>query len=115
MGMAAALHGAKFTGTKRLKLKESDRGTVMAQELAKFGIQVDVNENDIVVYKGEISEPKLTLVSHNDHRVAMTLAALCTITGGEIDGAEAVKKSFPQYFEVLKQLGVRLEEDRYEL
>lgn len=108
MGMAAAGHGAKFTGTWRLKIKESDRGAVMAEELAKFGIKVDVMENEIVVYPGTLQKPKEVLSSHNDHRIAMTMATLCTITGGTIEGAESVRKSFPNYYDVIESLGIQV-------
>ena len=110
MGMAAALHGAKFTGTKRLKIKESDRGTVMAEELKKFGIETEVLENEITVFPGILRKPDVELSSHNDHRIAMTMATLCSITGGVIDGAESVRKSFPKYFETIQALGIRLED-----
>ena len=108
MGMAAALHGARFTGTKRLQIKESDRGAVMAEELKKFGIQVDVMENEIMVHQGDLQQPKEMLSSHNDHRIAMTMATLCTITGGTIEGAESVKKSYPNYYEMIETLGIQV-------
>ena len=108
MGMAAAGKGAKFTGTRRLRIKESDRGAVMAEELAKFGIPVDVMENEIIVHAGTLKAPSTILSSHNDHRIAMTMATLCTITGGTIEGAESVKKSFPSYFEVIESLGIKV-------
>ena len=108
MGMAAASNGARFTGTRRLRIKESDRGAVMAEELAKFGIRVDVMENEIVVHKGTLTRPSESLDSHNDHRIAMTMATLCTITGGTIDGAESVRKSFPNYYNIIQQLGINV-------
>lgn len=108
IGMAAANGGATFTGTRRLKIKESDRGTVMAEELKKFGIRVEVLENQIVVYPGRLQEPKETLDSHNDHRIAMTLATLCTLTGGTIDGCMAVNKSFPDYYDTIQKLGIQV-------
>ena len=108
MGMAAASNGARFTGTRRLRIKESDRGAVMAEELAKFGIRVDVMENEIVVHKGTLTRPSESLDSHNDHRIAMTMATLCTITGGTIDGAESVRKSFPNYYDVIEYLGIQV-------
>ncbi len=109
MGLAAAGHGAKFTGTRRLRMKESDRGTAMAEELAKFGVQVDVFDNEIIVYDCELQKPSENLNSHNDHRIAMTLATLCSITGGTIEGAESVRKSFPNYYEVIQSLGIALQ------
>lgn len=108
IGMAAAKHGAMITGTRRLKIKESDRGTVMAEELKKFGIQVDVLDNTIIVHPGKLQQPKELLSSHNDHRIAMTLTTLCTITGGTIDGCEAVNKSFPSYYEMIQKLGIQV-------
>ena len=108
MGLAGALHGASFTGTKRLKIKESDRGAVMAEELKKFGIRVEVGENEIIVFPGRLQTPTEKLSSHNDHRIAMTMATLCTITGGTIEGADSVKKSFPSYFDVIESLGIRV-------
>ena len=80
----------------------------MAEELAKFGIQVDVMENEIVVHQGTLVRPNELLNSHNDHRIAMTMATLCTITGGTIDGAESVRKSFPNYYDVIEQLGINV-------
>ncbi len=108
IGMAAANHGAVYTGTHRLKIKESDRGTVMAGELKKFGIKSEVLENQITVYPGRLQKPKEMLDSHNDHRIAMTLATLCTLTGGTIDGCMAVNKSFPGYYDTIQKLGIQV-------
>ena len=105
MAVAAAKHGAVFTGTKRLKIKESDRGAVMAEELAKFGVSVTVREDSIVVYPIQFHAPTETLYGHNDHRIVMSLATLLCLTGGEIDGAEAIKKSLPEYFDLMKSIG----------
>ncbi len=104
--LAAAKHGAAFTGTRRLRFKESDRGGAMATELAKFGIQTDIHENRVVVHAGRLHAPETPLSSHGDHRVAMALSVLCVLTGGEIDGAEAVRKSLPDFWARLKGLGV---------
>ena len=105
MAVAAAKHGAVFTGTKRLKIKESDRGAVMAQELAKFGVSVTVREDSIVVYPIQFHTPSETLLGHNDHRIVMALSTLLSLTGGAIEGAEAVKKSLPEYFDLMKSIG----------
>lgn len=107
--LAAANNGGIFTGTRRLRLKESDRGEAMAQELRKFGVSVTVNEDDIVVFPKEFHRPTEMLDGHNDHRVVMALSILCTIFGGEIKGAEAVNKSFPDFFEKLESVGISVE------
>lgn len=109
MAVAAAHQGAVFTGTKRLKIKESDRGDAMKEELRKFGITVITEENRITVKKGTLHAPKLPLSSHNDHRIVMALSFLCSLTGGEIYGAQAVNKSFPGFFEMLRQIGIEVE------
>ena len=105
---AALCHGAVFTGTRRLRFKESDRGAVMAQELAKFGITLDMEENRITVPAGSFHAPAEPLDSHNDHRIAMALSLLCSRTGGEIHCAEAVRKSFPDYWDRLRSLGLSI-------
>ena len=80
----------------------------MAEELRKFGVTVTVNEDDIVVFPKEFHKPDGILNGHNDHRIVMTLAILCTIFGGEIEGAEAVNKSFPDFFEKLQSVGIEV-------
>ena len=104
--VAALCRGAVFTGTRRLRFKESDRGAVMALEMAKFGITLETEENRIIVPAGNIHMPAEPLDSHNDHRIAMALSLLCTRTGGEIHCAEAVRKSFPDYWQKLQSLGI---------
>ena len=104
--LAAANNGGIFTGTRRLRIKESDRCDAMAEELRKFGVSVAVNDDDVVVFPKEFHKPPAVLNGHNDHRVVMALAILCTIFGGEIEGAEAVNKSFPDFFEKLQSVGI---------
>lgn len=104
--LAAEQNGATFTGTKRLKIKESDRAEAVKTELAKLGGRMDVFEDSVVVYKSELHSPDSPLYGHNDHRIVMAFACLLSKYGGEIEGAEAVKKSFPDFFEKIGALGV---------
>ena len=106
--VAAAKNGAEFTGTRRLKIKESDRAAAMARELAPFGTTVTVEENRVIVTPTAFHAPDRILEGHNDHRIVMSLAVLLMLTGGEIRGAQAVRKSFPDFFEKLKKLGVEV-------
>ena len=114
--MAAYYGGAHFTGTARLAIKESDRAKAMAEELTKFGVTVTVGENDVTVACSGAAEvpgsglhvPREILSGHNDHRIVMALSLLCTVTGGTIDGAEAIKKSYPDFFAVLAKAGICL-------
>ncbi len=111
IGLAAAGNGAVFTGTHRLQYKESDRGRVMAEELSKLGAQVIVEPERIWVGETKLHAPTEPMDSHNDHRVAMALAVLLTKYGGSLRGAEAVNKSWPDFFRVLHRLGVDFTED----
>jgi len=108
--LSAAKSGGIFDGTKRLKIKESDRASAMAEELQKFGASVSVYEDTVVVYPKNFHAPAEVLKGHNDHRIVMSLAVLLTLFGGEIDGAEAVKKSYPSFFQDLRTLGIEVTE-----
>ena len=109
MALGAAFNGVELIGTSRLKLKESDRGNVMAEVLEEFSIPVKVYEDKIIVQGGySLKAPKNTLSGYNDHRVVMSEAVLMTLTGGSIKGAEAVRKSYPDFFERIEGLGIKV-------
>ena len=109
--VAGAKNGGTFTGTKRLKIKESDRAFAMAKELSKFGISVTIGENSVIIDPSDFHAPSENIFGHGDHRIVMSCAVLLTLTGGKIEGAEAVKKSFPDFFEKLKKLGFEMKGD----
>lgn len=108
--VAAVCGGAEFTGTKRLKIKESDRAAVMREELSKFGIDVEIFENSVTVKKGKIVSPNEPIDSHNDHRIAMSMTLLLSLTGGVINGAEAVAKSYPDFYTKICSIGIDIDE-----
>lgn len=107
--VAAALKGGVFRGTARLKIKESDRASVMAEELEKFGVKTTIEDDSVTIESDGLAEPQAELYGHNDHRIVMSMAVLSTITGGIIEGAEAVSKSFPDFFDKLLSLGIEVE------
>ena len=106
--LAAAGHGGVFSGTRRLKIKESDRASAMAQELSKFGVSVTVEDDSVVIYPADFHAPTTELYGHNDHRIVMALSLLLSKTGGTIEGAQAVEKSYPTFFSVLPKLGIEV-------
>ena len=110
--LAAAKNGGIFTGTSRLRFKESDRASCMADELKKFGTSIKIYEDSVIIYPADFHTPTEALYGHNDHRIVMSLAVLSTLTGGTIIGAEAIKKSYPEFFSELEKLGI--EEHVYE-
>lgn len=109
---AAYKNGGKFINTRRLRVKESDRANVMAEELKKFGANVKVYENSVEIERTQLKPPIVPLCGHNDHRIVMALSVLAAVLGAEIDGAEAVNKSYPDFFRVIKKAGVNVYEIR---
>lgn len=109
---AAYINGGRFTNTRRLRVKESDRANVMAEELKKFGANVKVYENSVEIERTQLKPPIVPLCGHNDHRIVMALSVLAAVLGAEIDGAEAVNKSYPDFFRVIKKAGVNVYEIR---
>lgn len=103
---ASLFNGATFTGCKRLKLKESDRGQAMKEELEKFNIKVLIDDDKIIIDNTNIKSPSEPLFGHNDHRIVMALSIMLTKFGGCINGEEAIKKSYPSFFNDLIKLGI---------
>lgn len=105
--VAALKDKGDFVGTRRLKIKESDRAEAMKNELLKFGVNTTIFDDRVIV-SGKLKAPSAELYGHNDHRIVMALSVLAARVGGVIDGAEAVSKSFPDFFDVIKKLNVKV-------
>lgn len=108
--VAACKQGATFTGTARLRIKESDRTAAMASELAKCGVRCELEADRVRIYAG-FRAPSTPLLAHNDHRIVMALSFLLLQCGGVLEGIEAIDKSYPAYFTHLAELGAEV---RYE-
>ncbi len=107
MSVASFKKGVTLENTRRLRIKESDRAQAMSEELAKFGVATEVKENSVVVKAAKLEPPKIAIDGHNDHRIVMATSVLLSRVGGEIIGCEAVKKSYPSFFEDLAKAGVQ--------
>ncbi|MDD2457146.1 MAG: 3-phosphoshikimate 1-carboxyvinyltransferase [Eubacteriales bacterium] len=96
----------RITNAARLRLKESDRLAVTADILASIGAQIRV-EDDSLVIDGQTELTGGQADSHGDHRIAMALAiaALKSAKGVIITQAEAVRKSYPEFFAEFSRLG----------
>lgn len=105
----AAVYGGCFCGTHRLRIKESDRCAAMAAELAKLGVKCEIGDDTMKVYKTALRTPTEPIDSHNDHRIVMAMSILLSKVGGEIENAQAVAKSMPDFFDKIKQLGIGVE------
>ena len=101
---------SRLVNAGRLRLKESDRGTAMAQELGKLGGQASLAGDEIRIRQSRL-RPGPALSSHGDHRIAMALAvaALGARIPADIQGAEAVEKSYPDFWKDLAAIGARVE------
>lgn len=104
---AVLKHGALIKGTNRLKIKESDRGQAMAQELIKFGVHIEIGDDFIKIPDVVPQKPTAVIDCCNDHRIAMSFAVLCSVTGGVLKDAECVNKSYPDFFKDIKNLGIQ--------
>ena len=107
--LAAAAEGESvIIGTDRLRHKESDRAETICREYEKLGIEVDISEKNIMRIRGGEILPATTF-SHNDHRIAMSIAISALRCQGEvvIENAECVEKSYPTFFEDLESIIVR--------
>lgn len=101
----------KFTGTNRLVYKESNRLLSMKEELAKFGVDVDIYDDVCFVHGKKELIASSILSTHNDHRICMALAILSTIAKKQvtIDNIEVVNKSYPNFFNDLAKLGIKIQ------
>jgi 3-phosphoshikimate 1-carboxyvinyltransferase len=95
-------------GLKRLKHKESDRGATLKEEFDKLNVEVKLEGDTMTVMgTGRVQVLNQKLNSHHDHRIAMAVAvaALCADLDVEIRNADAVNKSYPDFWEHLRVLG----------
>ncbi len=101
----------KLINGARLRIKESDRLTSTATELAKLGANIH-EENDGLVIEGKEMLEGGEVDSWNDHRIAMAMAIASIRCKSPviINGFESVKKSYPHFWEDFKQLGGNIHE-----
>ena len=95
----------------RLRIKESDRLAAITKELNALGAQVRELEDGLEI-TGTGSLQGGRVKSHNDHRIAMSLAIAATRCQGDVylEGPECVEKSYPDFWDVYKKLGGAVDE-----
>jgi 3-phosphoshikimate 1-carboxyvinyltransferase len=111
VALAANCKGkTKIKGVSRLAHKESDRGKTLQEEFAKMDVRIDLNDDDMVVHGGA-GIRGAEVFSHHDHRIAMACAtaALTADRPVKISGAEAVNKSYPEFWHHWQKLGGRVQ------
>ncbi|MDP4798032.1 MAG: hypothetical protein NWR50_04140, partial [Crocinitomicaceae bacterium] len=94
-----------ISGVERLKNKESDRGLALKTEFEKLGVQIELLDDEMHIH-GVNSISGNIVNSHNDHRIAMCLAivGLFSLNGVMIENAEAVVKSYPDFWKDLESV-----------
>ncbi|MES1222098.1 MAG: 3-phosphoshikimate 1-carboxyvinyltransferase [Bacteroidota bacterium] len=107
VALAAYCKGkTKIKGVSRLAHKESNRSLTLQEEFGKMGVKIELKE-DLMLIDGSSRVIGTKVHSHHDHRIAMALAITALKAEGEtiIEEAEAVKKSYPDFYDDLKKLG----------
>jgi 3-phosphoshikimate 1-carboxyvinyltransferase len=108
--LAALADGiTELTGIRRARLKESDRISAIRDGLDRMGIRVLEAPDKLIIIGGE--PQKASVNSFNDHRIAMAFSLIGAACGNIIlEGAECVSKTYPEYWQTIRKLGVTLDE-----
>jgi 3-phosphoshikimate 1-carboxyvinyltransferase len=110
VALAANCNGKSvIEGTSRLTHKESNRAITLQEEFGKLGIQIDLKD-DVMIVHGGTGIKAATVHSRHDHRIAMACAVAALNASDEvvIEEAEAINKSYPDFYEHLKMLGANV-------
>ncbi|MEA5129317.1 MAG: 3-phosphoshikimate 1-carboxyvinyltransferase [Proteiniphilum sp.] len=102
-----------FSGIQSLKIKETDRVAALINELKKLGYLLNETEIGMLEWDGErcLPEKEPALDTYDDHRMAMSLAPGAIVTGSLIiNNPKVVSKSYPDFWDDLKQAGFTIEE-----
>lgn len=96
-------------GVSRLAHKESDRGITLQDEFGKMGLEI-ILQDDLMIINGGKGLNGAHVHSRHDHRIAMACATAGLRTSGEvvIDEAEAINKSYPDFYKHIEKLGATI-------
>jgi 3-phosphoshikimate 1-carboxyvinyltransferase len=107
VALASCCHGSSFIrGVSRLAHKESNRALTLQEEFSRLGVDILLNE-DVMGIKGVQTCTAASVHSRHDHRIAMAAAVAALRANGPvlIEKAEAINKSYPDFFKDLEKLG----------
>ncbi|SRR6266568_4268028 len=98
-----------LTGLQSLHVKETDRLKATESELKKMEIKTQSSNDSLTIYGGN---PKTANIdTYGDHRMAMSFAiAGAKLSGMTISDSEVINKTFPDFWEKLKQIGMDVKE-----
>lgn len=99
-----------FTGLESLRIKETDRIAALQNELRKIGADLIEHDSEHWTLKPSASLPdSASFLTYKDHRMAMAFAPLATLFPVEIERPEVVRKSYPNYWNDLKSVGIQID------
>ena len=112
----------RFTGLQSLRIKETDRIAALQTELAKLGVQVEVEGDSAMSWAGPQEQPAgsvpylqpapgTAIDTYEDHRMAMAFAPAALVLGSiDINNPEVVSKSYPRYWQDMEAAGFEIQE-----
>jgi 3-phosphoshikimate 1-carboxyvinyltransferase len=98
-----------LTGLHTLKIKETDRLEALKTELTKLGATISITNNSLTLEPSENINSNVCISTYQDHRMAMAFAPLALKVPIIIENAEVVSKSYPAFWEDVKQIGFTIE------
>ncbi|MES2748189.1 MAG: 3-phosphoshikimate 1-carboxyvinyltransferase [Bacteroidota bacterium] len=108
-GLGIACH---LTGLHTLKIKETDRLQALKNELTKLGATVSITDNSIRLEATKAIHSNIHIQTYQDHRMAMAFAPLALKTSIIIEDANVVSKSYPNFWNDLKNIGFTISETK---
>ena len=102
--------GCHLTGLHTLKIKETDRLEALHTELSKLGADISVTDKTLTIIPASTINGDVAIDTYNDHRMAMAFAPLAMKTTLFVNDAEVVSKSYPDFWNDLKQLDFSIKE-----
>ena len=100
--------GCHLTGLHTLKIKETDRLEALKIELTKLGANISVTADSLILLASYKINHNIKIATYNDHRMAMAFAPLAIKVPIVIENAEVVSKSYPDFWNDLKSLGIKI-------
>ena len=102
--------GCHLTGLHTLKIKETDRLEALRIELTKLGANISVTNDSLTLVATKEIHSSVKIATYNDHRMAMAFAPLALKVPIVIENAEVVSKSYPDFWEDMKSIGIQISE-----
>lgn len=101
--------GCHMTGLHTLKIKETDRLEALKTELTKLGAPISVTDKTLTLEPSKGIKREIAIDTYNDHRMAMAFAPLALKTSLFVNDAEVVSKSYPDFWDDMKNLKFKVQ------